>query len=254
MPFDIVNDGYGVLWTINRRKEGDDDNFLDAWQDVTIDPDNDEPLSNFHITLTGYYRDTDSVAVPNPDPELPDTTEEVTTVNEEPITDITVLSITCTNRDDEMFVPPDTDRLFTQTSIPIRVGIETTSYYEWGMVFDQSTVKYLPGLSVADAYTKGGDVEVGPVTGMLPNEPLDPEADPPVYPMDTFTSLRPDTRTSVTLIFTATISCKVSNIPITETVTWTQEVFQRAYDWGSEVSDAMNNRTYFANGYTSDKR
>lgn len=245
MPFDIVEDGYGVLWTINKRKE-----TADAWEDVLIDPDNNDPLSGFDITLTGYHQRNETT--PNPNPELPD--ENETVVDSYPITDITVLTITCTNRDDEMFIFPDRDRLFTRTEVPIQVGIETTSYYEWGEIFDQSNVKYIPGLAIPDAYTNGADVEIGPVTGLLPNDPLDPSAEPPVYPMDTFTSFRPDTRTSVTLQFEATISCRVALIPVTETVTWTQTVFQKAYDWGSEVRDALNDRTYFANGYTSNKR
>lgn len=245
MPFDIVENGYGVLWTISKRKGTED-----AWEDVLIDPDNNDPLSNFHITLTGYHQ-YDTVT-PNPNPELPGETETI--VGPAAISDITVLSITCTNRDDEMFIFPDRDRLFTQRNVPIRVGIETTSYYEWGEIFDQSSVKYIPGLAIPDAFTNGADVEVGPVVGLLPNDPLDHAAEPPVYPMDTFTSFRPDTRTSVTLNFEATISCKVAFFPITETVTWTQTVFQNAYDWGSEVRDALADRTYFANGYTSNKR
>ena len=240
MPFDIEQAGVGVLWTINKRKTAfRSDAGLDAWEDVSIDPDNDDALSGFYITLTGFQAQVGEDGVRS-------TTH--------PITNITELSITCSNRNDDMFVPPDTNRFFTSTSDPIRVGIESSSIYDWGKVFDESKVKYIPGLAISSAFVGGADVELGPISGFLPSEPLDPTADPPVYPMDTLTSFRPDTRTRVVLEFSATVRCKVLGQTVNETVTWTQTVSQNPYDWGSEVSDALNNRSYFANGFTSDKR
>lgn len=244
MPFDIPSsDGYGVLWTINRRQGPA------SWEDFYIDPDNADPLSGFHVTLTGYTRST----VTTTDPDTGQQSQETEVIGRA-LTGVS-LSFTCVNRDDAMFTPAYTNRLFTSTSSPVQVGITTTSYYEWEVLFDQSTVKYIPGNSVGDAFTSGADEEVGPVEGLLPEVPVDASADPPVYPMDTFTSFRPDDRTSITLEFTATVSCNVSGGgPVTETVNWTQTVFQKPYDWGKVVNDALNDTTYFTNGYTSDKR
>ena len=42
---------------------------------------------------------------------------------------------------------------------------------------------------------------------------------------------------------------------LSETVTWYQEVWQKAYDWGAYIGNALGNYTYFvAGGDTSDLR
>ena len=258
MPFDAEDapQGYSVIWTINKRKAASSggpnqggNQYEDAWEDFFITPDNDREVTGFYVQLTGLHKRNES---PGTNPETGEDLPEEEVTSTVALTDVD-LTFTCTNRDDDMFT--EENRLYKdENGSSISVGIENNSFYQWDKVFDQSTVKYLPALSASTPFVDGAEAEVGPVTGAsYPDEPYDDDADPPVYPLDTITSLRPDTRPNVTLVFTASFNGKVGPSSYSETVTWTKVVWQDAYNWGAVVDDALE-KSYFTNGFTSDKR
>ena len=256
MPFNPpLDEGtYGILWRISNQNESgltlrDPLELGDGWEEVFINPDNDTVLNAFYIDLIPYY---DRPRTPTTDPETGITTPGTPVRDTATITTIDTLTITCTQRGGDLFTEPD--RLYTTPgTISARVGILDGSYYKWAKVFDQSRVKYLPGESVESPLIDGADVEVESLS-LLPEEPSDLDADPPVYPMDIFTSIRPDDRPFVILTYTATFSGTIDGFPYAETVTWYHTVWQKAYDWGGYVANALGESTYFFNDYTSDKR
>ena len=248
MPFDAAASGldYGVEWTINKRF-GDED----AWERIFINPNSDTVMDGFNIDLRGFIK---NVTPGTTDPVTGTTGPPTITYGYGNITNIDVLTITCTQKAGDLFTEPD--RLFVDTTITAApsVGILDDSYYQWDKVFDQSRVRYIEGLDCETPLIDGADVEQESLT-LLPTTPLDLTVDPPIYPMDIFTSVRPDTRPYVILTFTATFSGTIEFLPFSETVTWYQEVWQKAYDWGAYIGNALGNYTYFvAGGDTSDLR
>lgn len=256
MPFNppLSAGSYGILWRINNQNESglelrDPLELGDGWEEVFINPDNDTILNGFYIDLIPY---NDEYVPAITDPNTGIITPENVIRTDATITSINTLTISCTQRAGDLFT--EENRLFTTPGfVSARVGILDGSYYQWDKVFDQSRVKYLPGESVATPLIKGQDVETEAL-GLLPDEPLDLDADPPVYPMDIFTSIRPDSRPKVILTYTGSFSGTIDGIPYAETVNWYHTVWQRDYDWGRYVADALGQKTYFFNEYTSDKR
>jgi hypothetical protein len=258
MPFNPNTAGlqYGIQWVINNREETglplrDPLELGDGWSRVFINPDNDTVLNGFNLILLPY---TEETAPATTDPETGIVTPEEISYSAANITSISSLTITCTTAGGDLFT--EDDRLFTTPSLAYgacKVGILDGSYYQWDKVFDRSYVEYMPGLSVATPFINGKDV-VTEELGLLPQEPSDLEADPPVYPMDTFTKIRPDTRPKVILRYSSTFVGTIDGQPYSETVTWYHVVWQKAYDWGRYVGEALGDKTYFFNDYTSDLR
>ncbi|WNL51132.1 baseplate hub subunit and tail lysozyme [Synechococcus phage S-CREM2] len=257
MPFDPEGSGlsYGVEWIISNRLESGllerfPEEIGDAWTRVFINPDSDTIMNGYRVDLRGFV---EGITPATTNPATGVTTPETVVYGYGAITRIDSLTITCTQKDGDLFTEPD--RLFVDTTVTAApfVGILDGSYYQWDKVFDRSRVKYIEGLDAETPLIDGADVEVEEL-GLLPKEPYDISVDPEVYPMDIFTSIRPDTRPKVTLTYTATFVGQVEFFPYSETVTWTQEVWQKAYDWEGYVGDALGNYTYFVNGDTSDKR
>lgn len=248
MPFDAAASGlaYGVEWTIN-KPFGDED----AWDRVFINPSNDTILNGFNVQLRGFIR---NVTPASTDPTTGAVTPETVTYGLGNITSIDELTLTCSQKEGDLFTEPD--RLFVDTTVIAApaVGILDESYYEWGKVFDQSRVRYIEGLDAETPLIDGADVETESYS-LLPTDPYDITVDPKIYPMDIFTAVLPDTRPKVVLYFTATFVGAVELFPYSETITWYQEVWQKEYDWETYIADALGTYTYFvAEEDTSDLR
>jgi len=90
-------------------------------------------------------------------------------------------------------------------------GITDGTRYSYNRVFDQASISYLPRLSLS------GQMPVE--NGILPDQPYDENADPPVYPIDLITSFLPDDRDSVTVTFILTTVWNAGGDDITTVAT-----------------------------------
>ena len=122
-------------------------------------------------------------------------------------------------------------------------GIKNDAAYAYPRVFDESDIKYFPRLSTS---------QQNPVTnGVLPVEPHDPDADPPVYPIDALLAFLPDERGSVTVSHTLTTKYKkgsgtqTSEITISQTVTQPMGSGGNPFEGYKEKLRAVEELSYF---------
>lgn len=122
-------------------------------------------------------------------------------------------------------------------------GIKDGTRYSYPLVFDKSELNYFPRLSTIDQE---------PCQGFMPTEPLDENADPPIYPIDALLSLYPDTRDSVDVEYTLTTIYENpnNNNQVTETVTITHTVTQpEPFDDFDKKIKEIADKSYWGNGY-----
>lgn len=89
-------------------------------------------------------------------------------------------------------------------------GIVNGTGYQYLEVFDDSEFSFLEAHSGQTREEFRGGISISTTGGNFPRTPYNPNANPPVYPMDTVTSFSPDERESVTIRYTIKTKYKTS--------------------------------------------
>ena len=121
-------------------------------------------------------------------------------------------------------------------SNPATSGIVNDSCYDYFKVFDQSESGYLPALSGYDSEPTED--------GYIPTTPYDPDANPPLYPIDALTKFVPDTRESVTVTYQLTTVYNTGGSNVTSSMSLTHTVTQSTDDWSAQVQSLVD-RSYY---------
>ena len=181
------------------------------WSSTEVSIGEKQTISGYKVEVRYYKEYTNTTAPDNPAPTT------YTRVYE----NFEIVSQELTYNNDCPFTDSKSDLLFEQSPGNVSVataGIENNAAYAYPRVFDESDIAYFPRLSQAGQ---------APVTnGVLPVEPHDPSADPPVYPIDAILSFLPDERPSVTVSYTLKTTYKANGGQQTDEITISQEVTQ----------------------------
>jgi hypothetical protein len=166
------------------------------WSDVSLEAGFEaNPLNGFRVGVRFYEQFSHTTTIPGVPPEI------VTTYYRE-YPGFELISQTLEYGGELVFRTNTGNELFTaEPRIYVvdeyaTAGITDGTRYSYNRVFDEASISYLPRLSLA------GQMPVE--NGVLPDQPYDENADPPVYPIDLLTSFLPDDRDSVTVTFILT--------------------------------------------------
>lgn len=234
-----------------------------SWTGVTISYDSSPALNNYLIQ-TKYKVVTLNPAVPanpgNPSavPPVPasDAVEESYSYVY-PQFHIVSQTLTCTSHAIDTPGNPFETNLgneYTSTSNGL-YGTASTQItngmkYDYFKVFDETQIDHIAPLSAYNA---------APIDNQkVPTIPYDPDASPPVYPIDTVTSFVPDERESVTVTYSLTTvwnlnldssKSNYNNADFTDTITLSQTVNQNVSNWKTVIKQLLQ-RSYYTHNLT----
>ena len=123
-----------------------------------------------------------------------------------------------------------------------QAGITDNTEYNYFAIFDQAYSSFLPYESAYDAEPL--------INQPIPTTPFDPDAIPPQFPIDSLFAFTPDSRSSVDVVYTVTITYYLSdpNSPASATIEVDQTCIQPSNDWGSIIRQYQD-RSSYVNGY-----
>ena len=221
-----------------------------TWTSFSLDAGFESPpLNGYRVGVRYYEQFSFTVTIPpgpdgpNGEPGTPGSSE-TTYTRSYPGFDL--ISQTLEQEGDNKFRTSTGNELFTAApgdyagDSYAMAGITNGTQYSYVRVFDQADISYVPRLSCAGQF---------PVTnGVIPSEPLDEDADPPLYPFDLLTSFLPDERDSVTVGYILTTVWNAGTADVTTQVTISQPCTQDT-DF-SNIGDKIRSYTqvsYFGN-------
>ena len=204
-------------------------------------------LNGFHVGVRYYEQFSSTIQPPGLDPEtnLP-YPPETTYTRAYPGFYLHSQSYVRTGR--QVFETDTGTELFTASpgdrgaSEFATAGITNGTAYTYGLVFDQAQIEYMPRLSRAGQ---------GLCDGIIPQQPYDKGANPPVFPIDYLVAFLPDPRDSVTVGYELTTvwSEDENTAPITTTVTINHTCTQpEEFDFNA-VLNKYTELSYYGNGY-----
>ena len=116
---------------------------------------------------------------------------------------------------------------------------EAVSGYNYVLVFDQAIFEYIQRL--AGPFTEQIRLIEPAITGeWFPSEPWDPEANPPIYPIDTIPAFVPDERETVDVSYSLSVTTATGS----GSISITQTCIAPTRDWGKMLK-ALLNRCYY---------
>lgn len=116
---------------------------------------------------------------------------------------------------------------------------EVVSGYNYVLVFDESIFEYIERLG--GPFAENIHLIQPALTGeWFPSEPWDPEADPPIYPMDTIPAFVPDSRETVDVHYSLSVSAGAAS----GIVSWSQTCIAPTRDW-ARMLRALLDRCYY---------
>ncbi len=116
---------------------------------------------------------------------------------------------------------------------------EAVSGYNYVLVFDQSIFEYIQRMG--GPFAEQIRLVEPAITGdWFPSEPWDPEADPPIYPIDTIPAFVPDQRETVDVFYSLAVETSLAS----GSINITQTCIAPTRDWGKMLK-ALLNRCYY---------
>ena len=220
------------------------------WGDVAFDSSvSPIVLGNDHI-LSRYRKVTLIPGVPidpDPDPIGPgpnpfrDPTQDDYSYSYPPF-EIISQSLTCVNRDvEDIFETQVGDELYTAApgnyTFSCKSGIKPGAAYVYPGVFNRTEVAYIERLE---------DFDSTPIKNQqVPTLPYDEENF--IFPIDTLTQFKPDTRKTVRLVYRLFTVLKVEGNTISDEVYIYHNVHQNINNWSGAVKRYVD-RAYFTKG------
>lgn len=120
-------------------------------------------------------------------------------------------------------------------------GITNNTCYDYFKVFDESESGYIERLSPYDSQPTAAQAP--------PDEPYDPSADPPLYPIDAMTQFKPDGRRVVNVMYSLTTTYTLGVDTFTDIAVITHPVEQTVINYGDRLKNLID-KSYFAHGIT----
>jgi hypothetical protein len=203
------------------------------WQDVKLQAGKSNSLNGFKIKVR-YYLDYSS-------------SDDSSSNRNRGYPGFELISMSFTE-DKDIFIDNDNNTFDDDSGDKFGVneyavaGIRDGAAYAYGKVFDDSNMGFIPRLSTPNQKPLDGK------KASIPEEPYNPNADVPVYPIDAMTAYAPDERDSVTVSFTlrTTIRPVGSKQNITSQITISQVCNQDTGDHKGKIQ-YYQSRSYFAN-------